>query len=291
MKEKTLAVIKKFLPPVLVLAFVIYVIYQLFCGFFAPDELYLVKSGELEKTVLLDGYIFRDESVIFSREGDFITTAENGKRIPAGSVVATLKDDGGVKVISEKAGYFYDRTDGYENAFSSGAALSLTAGNFDAVVSQKPEKYEYAIGKTAVDFCFYFACKTENFAGFALGDIYEFSFDGTKLPMTLARVDGDGKCAVLVFRCDTVRDDFAFSRQMSASVTVKKYPGDVVPKDAVKTERRLNYVYVFDDGFAIRKRVNVIYDDGELCVVEAESTLDGKFIVMGKNLYDGKVMK
>lgn len=274
----------------LLAAYVIYHIVSL-----APrDNFALVKTATLEEKITLDGFLFRDETVLTGGEIKKVYYSD-GEKIAAGTVVASDGND----IISEKSGYFYSYVDGYETIFTAEAALALDIGNFDKITTEnpfddakhaKPITPAGAFGKVATDFVWYFALKTENADKFSLGEEYAAAFGGASVTMTLVTKSDDGKNAVLVFRCDETPRGIVFKRAMTGTVTVAVHSGTAVPSAAVHDIDKFKYVYIFDDGYARRRAVNLIFEKDGVCIIESKFVREGDLVLTGKNLYDGKVM-
>lgn len=274
----------------LFVAFVIYHIVSL-----APrDNFALVKTATLDETVTLEGFLFRDETVLTGGEIEKVYYSD-GEKIPAGAVVASDGSD----IISEKSGYFYSYVDGYEALFTADAALALDIGNYDKITSEnpfddakhaKPITPAGAFGKVATDFVWYFAAKTVSSDKFRQGEQYPVAFGGAGVTMTLAKKTDDGKSAVLVFRCDENPRGINFKRAMTGEITVAVHSGAAVPSDAVHDIDRLKYVYIFDGGYASRRAVNIVFEKDGVCIIESKFVREGDLVLTGKNLYDGKVM-
>ena len=284
-----------FVAPLVALALVItFVIFNV-AALFEPRELVQVKTATIEETVTLDGFVFRDETVLTSGSEIKKIYFSDGEKIPAGAVVAS----DGSGVISEQSGYFYTDVDGYESIFTSGAALSLTVENYDKITTEnpfddsknaKPTKTPGAFAKVATDFSWYFAAKTADGGKFKSGERYKAAFGGVTVELTLVRVSANESSAVLVFESGDVPRGKFFERATSATVTVAAHTGAAVPSAAVHDIDKLKYVYIFDDGFASRRAVNLVFEKDGVCIIESKNLRDGDLVIIGKNLYDGKVM-
>lgn len=275
----------------LVITFVVFNIVSLF----EPRELVPIKTATLEETVTLDGFIFRDETVLVSGGQIEKIYCSDGEKIPAGAVVASDGSD----IISDRSGYFYTQVDGYESIFTSAAALGLNVDNFDTVTTEnsfddskhaKPTQKPGAFAKVATDFKWYFAAKSADTGKFKSGETYTAAIGGANVELTLVRVSAGDGSAVLVFESGDIPSGKFFDRATAATVTVAYHTGAAVPSDAVHDIDRLKYVYIFDDGFARRRAVNLIFEQDGVCVIESKNIDDGDLVIIAKNLYDGKVM-
>ena len=252
-----------------------------------------VTRETLAETVALDGFVFRDEAVLTAGEIKKINYSD-GEKVPAGAVVASDGED----VITERSGYFYPYVDGYETLFTADAALSLTVENFDKIISENPfddskkakPQAPGAFGKVATDFVWYFAAKTSDTDKFSLGEKYDASIGGTAAELTLVKKSTDGNDAILVFESGDVPRGKFFERATTATVTVAYHTGTAVPSDAVYNIDKLKYIYIFDGGFARRRAVDLVFDKDGVAIVKRNDLKVGDLIIVGKGLYDGKVM-
>ena len=275
----------------LLAAFVIYHIVSL-----APKEnMALVKKAAIDETMTLDGFLFRDETVLTASGEVRQIVAKDGEKIAAGAVVANDGED----IISEKSGFFYSDVDGYETLLTADAALALDVGNFDKVTTKnpfddskhaKPTRPVGAFGKVATDFCWYFAVKTARNDKFKVGEKYAADFGGAKVTLDLVKLSSDEKNSVLVFRCDETPRGIELKRSMTAGITVAVHTGTAVPSKAVYHIDKSTYVYIFDDGYARRCAVNLIFEKDGVCVIESKYVHEGDLVIIEKDLYDGKVM-
>ncbi|MBR6050140.1 MAG: hypothetical protein IKP68_02930 [Clostridia bacterium] len=275
----------------LLAAYVIYHIISL-----APrDNFALVKKATLEEKIALDGFLFRDETVLTSSGGIEKLYYSDGEKIAAGAVVASNGND----IISEKSGYFYSDVDGYEALFTADAALALDIENFDRITTEnpfddskhaKPTQPIGAFGKVATDFVWYFAVKTDKTDRFDLGEEYAAAFGGESVTLKLIKRSDGEKSSVLVFRCDEMPRGIVFKRAMTGEITVAVHSGTAVPSDAVYYIDKSTYIYIFDDGYARRRAANFVFEKDGVCIVESKFINEGDLVLIGKNLYDGKVM-
>lgn len=259
------------------------------------DNMVLVKTATLEENITLDGFLFRDETVLTANGEIKKIAVTDGEKIAAGAVVAIADEE----IRAERSGYFYSGVDGYETHFTADAALSLDIENFDNITAEnpldnskhaKPVKSPGAFGKVATDFVWYFAVKTDRADKFNPGEKYVAAFGGVSVTLELIKKTDGEKNSVLVFRCDRTSRNIEFKRVMSGEVTVAYHTGAAVPSDAVHDIDKLKYVYIFDDGFARRRAVNLIFEQDGVCVIESKNIDDGDLVIIAKNLYDGKVM-
>ena len=109
--------------------------------------------------------------------------------------------------------------------------------------------------------------------------------------MTLVKFETGKGESLLIFECSRAPIGKALPRSAEATIKMSEIVGDSVPTRAIHTKNRLKYVYIFDNGFARKYRVNVLYSEGENSVVECVPSLEGKLVVVDDYLYDGKALK
>ena len=289
--EKSKINFKSLLPYIAFAVLIVYLFYHLFNMLFSDAELYIVKNETLYEYATLEGYVFRDETPLYSNgSGSVSYTYDDGEKIAAGSTVARVGDGEDSAVVSENAGYFYKNADGYENIFTGAAATDMTYDELLKAFDAKPSSLDGCVGKVATDFSWYFVCETAE-SRFENGKTYSFSISGETYDMTLERSPTKNGAHVLVFKCTKTPREAFDSRLVSAKATVAVYGGATVPKDAVYKSGGETFVYLFDEGFARKCAVDVIYTDDSLSVVSCETDVVGRSVIKGVGLYDGKAMK
>lgn len=290
--KKALNIIFKAAPFVSLAVLAIYLTVH-FIGLFDKTALVAVTRETLAETVDLDGFIFRDETVLTAGEIKEIYYSD-GEKIPVGAIVANDGED----VISECSGYFYTQVDGYETLFTSSAALALTVENYEKVTTANPfddsknakPQAPGAFGKVATDFVWYFAAKTADAEKFEAGKQYDATIGGVGVTLTLVKTSADGKSAVLIFECDEVPRGKFFKRATAATVTVAYHSGTAVPSEAIHDINKLKYIYIFDDGYARRRAVDLVFEKNGAAIIRRNDLGEGDLVIVGKGLYDGKVM-
>lgn len=286
--NKAIQKIIKLAPFLLLAIIIVYLIYHLINMIPKKNSMHLIKVETIVETQTLDGYIFRDETVIESSDEITEFKYKNGDKIPAEAVVANTKSG---EITSEKSGYFYTTVDGYEAVFTKDKVNELTPEIYDLTVTAQPSQTKNAIGKIATDFKWYFAAKTEDDTKYEIGKTYDFSFEKKDVPMKLTRISKGSSSSVLVFECDVILPDFDFSRHQKADVTAKEHTGIVVPSEAVYKIDKSKCIYIFDGGYARRVLVNPVFEKDGLCIIECDVEIVGQIAVIEKGLYDGKVLK
>lgn len=208
-------------------------------------------------------------------------------------------------------GYYYSTVDGYENAFTTDAVLSLTLDSFDDIVSAGADESlaENSAGKIVTSAYWYIACKTtrSDFGLYTVGNNYTVSFpysSDLKCEMKLSKVitQTDTDDIVLVFSTKTIPPEMNFTRRQTISVVKETYEGLRVPASAVRVLDGTRGVYVLDGNTVVFKEINVLYEDNGIYICalpdkdhksyvsETKLSLYDMIIVSGTDLYVGKVL-
>ena len=223
---------------------------------------------------------------------------------------ASIIDGGGDAVIeyATESGYFYSYADGYEKYFTLEAADNLTAESFYELTAQKQREGvgEKTFGKLAKNNEWRFVVRIPSISAeyFKVGEAYsvEFVENGhTVIPMTLTKLANDtgydGK--ILVFRANRLPDGFVFNRSQSVSIEVSSTSGIYVPKSAVHRMGGSDCVYVLKGSVVKMRRIEIIYEAKDYCLVATDSVSDDtvpylgtneQLIVSGDNLFDGRIL-
>lgn len=208
-------------------------------------------------------------------------------------------------------GYYYSTVDGYENAFTTDAVLSLTLDSFDDIVSSGADETlaENSAGKIVTSAYWYIACKTTRteFGLYTVGNNYTITFpysSDTKCEMKLSKVitQTDTDDIILVFSTKTIPPEMNFTRRQTVNVVKETYTGLRVPASAVRVLDGTRGVYVLDGNTVVFKQIDVLYEDNGIYICalpdedrksyvsEAKLSLYDMIIVSGTDLYVGKVL-
>jgi multidrug efflux pump subunit AcrA (membrane-fusion protein) len=177
------------------------------------------------------------------------------------------------------SGYFYSYADGYENVFTSEAALKLGYEDLSSLLESEAEKQSqedgYAVGKMAQSAVWYLCMKTdrESAAGLSEGKTYPVSFpmaSGSEIDFTLERIvtQNGGEGAVLVFSTSTLSADIGSARKQTVSVIQEKTVGLRVPVTAVRTndEGEIGVFILKNDRTTFRK-IQILTEQDGYCLV------------------------
>ena len=212
--------------------------------------------------------------------------------------------------VSPRSGYFYYTVDGFEYKFNTAALEGMTANEFYSLISyyQKTEpKIDSAVyGKLADTTVWKFAIPISQKKAASLEDGKEYKVNfkennNTTLVMTLeSRIESDARQeTILIFECNRLPDNFVLSRCQNAEIEISSIEGIYVPLSAMENLNGVRGVYVLRGSVVHFRRVDVIYNGIDYCLVAKSGEADDSYkylgtneliITNGKNLFDGRIL-
>lgn len=206
-------------------------------------------------------------------------------------------------VMTQRSGYFYSETDGYETIFTADAVKRLDLESFDALTSMSPIKQTGAVGKLLTSAKWHFATKVseKDAEGFLAGTTYHCLFLDNSytetIPMKLISKESNGTETLLIFFASSLPRDFDITRTQRIEAIRSSYEGFRIPEEAVRAENGYTYVYVFDNGTAEKREVNILWEQNGYYIVSehferkseyAAMKLNDLVIINDTKLYEGK---
>ncbi len=215
--------------------------------------------------------------------------------------------------VTEKAsegGYFYYSADGYEEFFRLEAAEALTEESFYALAngyeSAEPRIDKNVYGKFApsTKWCLALPIDADDAATLNESDSYAVNFienGNTTLTMTLekkidARSHGEVIC---LLSCNKLPSGFSFGRVQNVELALSTVSGIYVPRSALTNVDGIRGVYVLRGSIVRFRKVDIIYESFDYCLVSPAATEEGGYyslgnneliITNGKNLFDGRIL-
>ena len=210
---------------------------------------------------------------------------------------------GTVRQISvEQPGYFFSHTDGYEGLLTTEKAES-TPNEYSRNNAVEKAPVLNSIGSLVTDISWYYDClmDIDQSEKYIQGSSYDLTFDGKdksqRMLLSKKSVDRQNGKAVLSFHSVVVNEEFNMDRKTGASIVTESATGLKVSMDDVYIVDGVSCVYIFNEGVASLREVNIIFEMGGYYLVDRKTT--GKFKVISlndlvisnqKDLYDGKVV-
>ena len=218
----------------------------------------------------------------------------------------------------DSSGYFFSKTDGYEDVIPYADAGSLTVSTLEAALQTLP--VSSTGGKIVKSFSWYIAAVVDSQTAEKLSHIrgslrINFPQAGLgEVPVTVyaMRADASGKCAV-VFRCIENSSALLQLRKEDIEIIFGKTTGYRVPLSAVrivtketgegddKTQEQVRGVYVLRGNVVSFRRINPVYAGEDYILSAPYYKEDGsndssylglyeEIITEGKDLYAGAVV-
>lgn len=206
-------------------------------------------------------------------------------------------------VYTERSGYFYSETDGYEELFTADVAKDISFETFDLVASAAPNVRSNAVGTLVTSSEWYYVVKArENDGeGFLVGAIYDCVFIDNSytepIPMKLISKNTEEGETLLVFFSSSLPRDFDITRIQRMEAVRMSYDGYRIPSEVVRAKDGVTFVYVFEEGIAKAREVEILWEQNGYYIVSADykspagnQTLDlnDMIIIEDPDLYEGK---
>ena len=211
---------------------------------------------------------------------------------------------------SPRSGYFYYTPDGYEPRFNTAALEELTADGFYSLVHYYDNadiNIDSAVyGKLAdtTRWNFVMPLSQTKAAKLEDGKEYKLTFkenNNTTLTMTLERrIEANGRGeSILIFECNRLPENFSLERCQNAQIELSAVEGIYVPLSAMAKVDGVRGVYVLRGSVVHFRKVDIIYNGADYCLVAKSGEPEGKYrylgtneliIINGKNLFDGRIL-
>ena len=207
------------------------------------------------------------------------------------------------KIYAPVAGYFADRTDGFENILLPDSLADLSVETLQNHLQAPTSTDTSAGGKIVSGYEWYMACVLPDSYYNVLGVGKQLSLRMSfvldeSVPATVyaCNKDNNGNLAV-VFRCDYMSEELATIRKETVEIQLVEHIGLKVPKRAIVIdENQQAGVYIrFGNTVAFRKIEQQFSEPAEYAICK-EVAEDGylrmydDIIVGGRDLYDGKII-
>ena len=211
---------------------------------------------------------------------------------------------------SDRSGYFYYTPDGFEDKFKPASLEDMTANEFYSLVhyyqNTEPKIDSAIYGKIAETTVWNFVMPLSQKKAAALvdGQDYKLTFkenNNTTLTMTLQkRIEANSREeSILIFQCNLLPDNFSLERCQNAEIEVSSIDGIYVPLSAMERVDGVRGVYVLRGSVVHFRKVDIIYNGADYCLVAESGEPEGNFeylgtneliITNGKNLFDGRIL-
>ena len=210
---------------------------------------------------------------------------------------------------SQSSGYFYYTPDGFESKFNLAALEDMTANEFYSLIhyyENTDVKIDNSVfGKIAntTVWNFVIPLSQKKAASLEDGKEYRLTFkenNNTTLTMTLSgRIEANSREeSILIFECNLLPENFSLQRCQNAYIELSSIDGIYVPHSAMAKVDGIRGVYVLRGSVVHFRKVDIIYNGADYCLVAENGEAEGnyeylgtneKIIINGKNLFDGRI--
>jgi len=201
------------------------------------------------------------------------------------------------------AGYFADRTDGYENILNPADLSDLSVSALQNYMQAEQPSSATVGGKIVSGYEWYMACvlpdRYYNVLGVGKTLSLRMSFVlDESVPATVyaCNKDNNGNLAV-VFRCDYMSEELATIRKEAVEIQLVEHTGLKVPKRAIVIDSNQQAgVYIRSGNVVAFRKIEQQFSEPAEYVICKEISDDGylrmydDIIVGGRDLYDGKII-
>ena len=243
----------------------------------------------------LSGDVLRVRSLIFA-DGEEITRQElEQMRLELAELRAQVGESGGAEPLTAPAsGVFTPLTDGYE-WLQPAALTNLSASALETLLSAGGSRDARVYGKLVSGYDWYLAAMVDeaDAARLRVGDTVMLdltSYRAGRPRITVLSVSTaeEGKCAV-VFSCSSSLTETLELRMVNCSVICSITSGFRVPAEAVYLdEAGQHYVFLREGPVVRRVDVEILRELGDAVLCQGDGLQEGRTVLMGKTLYDGK---
>ena len=290
---------------------------------------------KLDKTINdeIVSFVSKSENNDFSDVSEILSSLKyniSSKKIAMGEEVDfsdKINDlKGKIKSISNKSenykkisgafpGCYISNVDGYEEAYSYKKVDELTVSETKKLLKKEPDQVKSnVIGKTVGEYNWYAVCciPYNSVGGINIGDKLNVSFSNTKVSSLVMRVKSisaseDGLISI-VLQSNEMNSSIAALRKEKIRITVKKYSGLKIPKEALRTietvkenkdgEKKnvtVTGVFVLYGQVVKFREAEILYYDNDYVIAKYDDangdlSLYDMVITKGRNLYDGKII-
>ena len=179
-------------------------------------------------------------------------------------------------VITPTSGYFYSETDGYEEIFTAQAVKELDFALFDQLTKTLPYERTNVVGTLLTSAQWYYAAKVSesDAEGFLAGTTYDCLFLDNSytetIPMKLVRKETQNGETLLIFFSSSLPRDFDITRTQRMEAIRHSYDGFRIPAEAVRAANGITYVYIFDEGTAQKREVDILWEQNGYYIISAD---------------------
>lgn len=255
-------------------------------------EIETVRVLHIQESARLQGIVLRREQGLSFTWGSTLL-AEDSRRLAAGEPLAV--DLWGEELWSPCSAVFFDDSDGFEYLSPQDIEPDDPSA-LEELLDREPG--EVSDGRLVTDTAWYYWAFTSSKAELPSSGRCSVQFDGLEesVPaqvLSLSESRG-GKRAVLL-RLTQGGREYLSLRKTGAELLFSQRSGLYLPEEAIMQEADgSKFVYVLSAGIAEKQPVDIIYTGSGFSLAAAglasDSFREGDRVIVGKDIYEGKVL-
>lgn len=236
-----------------------------------------------------------------------------GVSVDVSQTLAALKTEyeslsqsaGGYTAIAADApGFYYNTTDGYENAVPYETVREMGISDVDRLLALPNSPVASDVeGKLITEYNWYIVCNISYLDGkkIEVGDALTVNFTGAAvddLRMIVAAVNEDesaGKTTI-VLRSNYMNEAIASLRKCTIKIRFEQHSGYIIDPRSVRTVDGEKGVFIYLRNQAKFRKINIVYSDENIILADGDGGKEGyisqydEVLLEGTDLYDGKVI-
>lgn len=207
------------------------------------------------------------------------------------------------QLTAPEAGYFVDRTDGYEKILAKVDPTALTVADIEEHLKKEPDAAIASSGKIVGGYEWYLGCvvSEDYYNALAVGNnlTVRMAFvTDEEIPVTVAscKKNAQGKLAV-VFRCVYMSEELSTVRKETVEIQLVEHTGLKVPKRAIVINDDMQAgVYIRSGNVVAFRKIKQLYSEPADYVICEDTQAVGflhmydDIIVEGRGIYEGKII-
>ena len=255
-------------------------------------EIETVRLLQVQESARLQGIVLRrEQSLSFSWGSKLL--AQDSQRLAAGETLAV--DMLGQELLCPCSAVFFSRTDGFEDL----GPQDIEADDVSALEKLLNRKAgENADGRLVTDTAWYYWALTSSKDELLASGQCSIQFEGLEESVqaqVLSLSESSGGKRAILLRLTQGGSEYLSLRKTEAELLFSRHSGLYLPEEALMQEADgSEFVYILSAGIAEKQPVEIIYRGSGFVLVAPGSTpqslREGDRVIVGKDIYEGKVL-
>lgn len=255
-------------------------------------EIETVRLLQVQESARLQGIVLRrEQSLSFSWGSKLL--AQDSQRLAAGETLAV--DMLGQELLCPCSAVFFSRTDGFEDL----GPQDIEADDVSALEKLLNRKAgESADGRLVTDTAWYYWALTSSKDELPASGQCSIQFEGLEESVqaqVLSLSESSGGKRAILLRLTQGGSEYLSLRKTEAELLFSRHSGLYLPEEALMQEADgSEFVYILSAGIAEKQPVEIIYRGSGFALSAPGSTpqslREGDRVIVGKDIYEGKVL-